>query len=100
MKSITILDNSITKVASVDDVDCDPDRELLLEEPPLKSNKSMSTAADSSDLQAEQQQHKHHHNKGFRGGNMRYNEGRTGGKVIIDAKPAGAAAPVAPAQML
>jgi len=95
---VTYLDSSIAKVRSVGE-DCDPDLDLLLCEPPLKSTKSASTAA-SSDLQEQQQSKKHHMHKGFKGNNMRWGtEKEEKGKVIINAVPAGVITPAAPAKM-
>jgi len=94
--------SSICKVNSMDQAD--PDRDDLLEMPPLRSNKSMSTAA-SSDLQDQQQQQssKHHKSKGFKGscGGKRGNERRgeePKGKVVIAAKPAPVVAALAAAE--
>ena len=94
---------SISKVHSVDAGLSDPDLDLLLDVPPLRSNKSMSTTADSSDMQ-EQEHLQHHKSRDFRGGKRcewqkKGGESEPKGEVVIDAKPAGVVAPAAMAEM-
>ena len=96
-------ESSMMKVKSVNEGIPDPDRDDLLDNPPLRSNKSMSTEAESNDLQEQQlqQSSKHHHkSKGFKGGcgNNRCG-GENKGKVIIEAKPAPIVPPLARAEM-
>ena len=96
--------SSMNKVNSMTEGIPDPDRDDLLDMPPLRSNKSMSTAADSNDLQDQQQssKHQHHKSKGFKGGNRKGRNECWGeepkGKVVISAKLAPAATPLARAE--
>ena len=100
-------DSSIAKVHSMGNAS-DPDLDLLLDDPPLRSSKSASTEADSKDLDLQDQQQLHHHPKnkgGFKGGNsyrcggMRVEESMPTGEVVINAKPAGVIAAAARAEM-
>ena len=96
-------ESSMIKVKSVNESIPDPDRDDLLDAPLLRSNKSMSTEAESNDLQEQQwqQSSKHHHkSKGFKGGcgNNRCG-GEDMGRVVISAKPAPVAPPLARAEM-
>ena len=84
-----------------------PDPDLLLQDMSLKSNKSMSTAADSNDLmeQDQQQQYQGKRSRGFKGskrcggGFKRMEPEEPKEKVVISVKPAGIVAPVANAEM-
>ena len=96
-------ESSMIKVKSVNEGIPDPDRDNLLDNPPLRSNKSMSTEAESNDLQEQQwqQSSKHHQkSKGFKGGcGGKRSGGEERGKVIIEAKPAAVVPPLARAEM-
>ena len=98
-------DDSIAKVHSMDESIQDPKLDLL-DEPPLRANKSLSTAADSNDLDLQDQQQLHHKQpKVFKdsyyceGGKFKGEESKPMGEVVINAKPAGVVAPAAKAEM-
>lgn len=100
-------DIDICKVRSMDEGLPDPDLDLLqIDDPPLRSSKSMSTEADSNDLTLQEQQQQMHQGlgKGFRGNKGGYyrcddakyrNESEPKGEVVINAKPAGVIAAAA-----
>ena len=97
-------EDDIAKVHSMDESHPDPDLDLL--EPPLRANKSLSTAADSNDLDLQDQQHlPHKQHKVFKdsyyceGGKLNGEESMPEGEVVINAKPAGVVAPAARAEM-
>ena len=98
--------DSETKFNSMDNAS-DPDLDLLLDDPPLRSVKSESTEADSKDLELIDHQQLHHGKQGFKGGKntkrccgeMPVVEPMPAGEVVINAELAGATATAATAEM-